>query len=813
MGRKGRRHHRRPHGNGVRHPATVVEEVEEETTKVATASKIRAATAVSATTVKASTTHKQEKLVPEVEEVAVAETAGGLTTSTPSKSNNNNSNKVEKASFASSSSSSPTCVMDVVPLITAAEDNASGGDDSVEYYSQSVTVLEDTDQQRHQHRHHKHSQKNYMMQSQQHFLKKQYREALEYGNLFFENAAANLQSRKKKEDSINEKDVVRLTPTILIPPRPQHPTTTGWTHQRRSMNGDKKREYSFAVSLSCDDYTAASSSSSSSDDFDSDPDQMASIVLQSWHELSKKEQEQQLKAQQQELPLPLERTTHHHNEEKKEVEDITGIMTQGSIARQQRLDRERSWMFLMPMLDYYNCCSSNSKSHDQISTNNTISLDLFLVWIPFWESHQQSQHAFEWTVQVLRRYYCFFDATTSRQQNKLIELLWLHCIGNQLPYVKATVDDGVVKTSPIEELIISITRAHQSNVNTTISATPHQQTMLTMNTSMMTQVDPLSVQEIIDTLDVLLCSITSASSSKDHHQHQQQQPKTMITKKAIERAHRWVSELTDTRTNSTNDTKSATKSQSQKKSKQQETSTSTAKRGEGKRSIKRRKSVTFASDNNAENTTYHSDADTATETRTDCNIDVQSTPASSSRNDNDPNVDGATGSGGTTQHGLVVSRREQFEVYCRNVVDWIQRLFLQFVLKIKIATASLTPSSLSSFVLPSDLLQQGLRAILGDGAFSVQRDGSSIATATRSISTATTMISTSLQSFVSMIKENQQIRQRVAFIVLMVLLSMKKSNRRRARQVATTAAKSVATTVILAPIREVIDALGLSTPS
>jgi len=711
----------------------------------------------------------------------------------------------------------------------------------VEYSQCVTTVLEDTDQHHHHHYHQQLQQKNYMMQSQQHFLKKQYREALEYGNLFFENAA-DLQKSSSKREGSNENDVVvHLTPTILIPPRPRrHPTTTGWTTSSSRSNSNnqkntvKSREYSFAVSLSVDHTAAASSSSSSpssSDDFvDSDPDQMASIVLQSWHELSKKEQheQQQLKAQQQQQqqlrfrPL-VEGSTRHHNgeEEKKEVEDTVG-MTQGSIAHQQRLDRERSWMFLMPMLDYYNNCRSSSKSHQNPTTISTpttkISLDLFLVWIPFWESHQQSQHAFEWTVQVLREYYCFVGThytnatTTSRQQKQLIELLWLHCICNQLPYIKTGDCDGSIMTSPIEELIISITptRYQRSNVNTTISTTPHQHSKLAMNNSMMTQVDSTSVVQVIDTLDVLLCSITSAASSKDQHQEQQQQT-MMITKKTIERAHRWVSELMDTESNnSTDDTKSAAKSESQRK----ENPTSTTKKREGDRTIKRRKSVTFASDNNT-GTTTNGDADTATETRADCDTTDVSSPGSSIQNNSDLNdvVVGASDGGIIHQYELVLPRREQFEVYCRNVVDWIQRLFLQFVLKIKITTASLAPPSLSSFTSPSDLLQQGLRAILGDGTFSLQRDASSATMATSSLSTATTLISSSLQSFVRRIKENQQLRQRVAFIVLMVLLSMKKSIRRRARQVATQAAKSVATTVILAPIREVIDALGLSMSS
>ena len=763
---------------------------------------------------------------------------------------------------------------------------------------------------------------NYMVQSQHHFLKKQYRESLEYGNLFFEAAAATKATKSKtKNKNMNnnissssiskptttssnmtttvdseEMSVVHLSPTILIPPpdprhyhhhhhlRRRHPTTTPTT------TTTKRREYSFAVSLlaSSSSSSPSNSSSNSSSFFDQDLDfdQMASIVLQSWHELSKIEQREQIKAQRQFL-VDNSVVVDNDNDEKKEVDNGNDnnhevIMTPGSIAHQRRLDRERSWLFLMPMLDYYNNNNNNDNDNDNdnddngnasstrtrntTTTTTTISLDLFLVFIPFWESHQQSQHAFEWTVQVLRQYNyyyyyyycgCFVPHTsherkkhittsptrTSRmkQQKQLIELLWLHCICNQLPYIKADSyggdNDNVsgMTTSPIEELILSITppqhqdRNFADNTTTpttmTISKSPtrHEQpTMLTMNSSMMTQVDPSSVQIIIDTLDVLLCSITSASASSSssssmdqqqtqtqkqqqkQQQQQQQQTKTtmMISKKTVERAHRWVTELIVTKPNK--DIKiCATAS----KTVQETTNVSSSSKETEGTNTKRRKSVTFASS-------------TCTDTSTE-----QPRPVSDDVIGQDTNHDDA---GGTIRHRLsVVSRRrrrqlqEQFEVHCRNVVDWIRRLFVQVVLKVKMITrTSLGPSPtlLSSFTSSSsssDMLQQGLSLVLGVGVSSIQRDHASSSGGTttsggRSISTTTALISTSFQSFVRMIKENQQLRQRVAFIVLMVLLSINKSNRRRARQVATNAAKSVATTVLLAPIREVMDALGLS---
>jgi hypothetical protein len=248
------------------------------------------------------------------------------------------------------------------------------------------------------------------------FLRKDYRQALVFVNEAFGFLERD-ESISKVSQTSNE-DIVTLSPSIRVPPQIESTLI--------AENNRKSRTYQFTVvktaKLSSRRYSRCRCQPPPQE-YRRVADDLASIGLQSWHELSMKERKSSPAA-------------------------TTSSETAIHIATSNE-----GWKFLKPIVQYYSLNNVNKRS------GHAISMGLLLVWIPFWESHGYEKEAFLWTAQVLMAAAAadndhVEDANEEKkdtadnesgnttqigknnlESKSLEELLWLHCICNQLPHV------------------------------------------------------------------------------------------------------------------------------------------------------------------------------------------------------------------------------------------------------------------------------------------------------------------------------------------------------------------------------------------
>jgi hypothetical protein len=253
--------------------------------------------------------------------------------------------------------------------------------------------------------------------AQRSFLRKDYRQALVFVNEAFGFLEQDASISKVSQTS-NE-DIVTLSPSIQVPPQIESTLI--------AENNRKRRTYQFTVvkttKLSSRRYSQCRCQPPPQE-YRRVADDLASIGLQSWHELSMKERKSSPAA-------------------------TTSSETSIHIATSNE-----GWEFLKPIVQYYSLKNVNKRS------GHALSMELLLVWIPFWESHGYEKEAFLWTVQVLiaaaaadndhvedaneeKKDTADNESGNTTQIGKnnlesksLEELLWLHCICNQLPHVR-----------------------------------------------------------------------------------------------------------------------------------------------------------------------------------------------------------------------------------------------------------------------------------------------------------------------------------------------------------------------------------------
>jgi hypothetical protein len=149
--------------------------------------------------------------------------------------------------------------------------------------------------------------------------------------------------------------------------------------------------------------------------------QLAAIGLQSWHELSKTEKAERRRQN----------------------------STRQSLLRNTDFYGRHAMKHLEPILNYFSVkeqgfiSDSNGKNSfrhgSDMDARRALTLDLFLVWTHFWQSHGCEKEVLTWTVQVLMascrlRLECQTGKDGETNEAKW-QRLWVHCVSHQLPHL------------------------------------------------------------------------------------------------------------------------------------------------------------------------------------------------------------------------------------------------------------------------------------------------------------------------------------------------------------------------------------------
>jgi hypothetical protein len=241
------------------------------------------------------------------------------------------------------------------------------------------------------------------------FLRKDYRQALLYVDEAF-GCLNGKSSRASSSIDLNndEKKIVTLYPSIQVP-----------THEGHAARNKNLRIYQFTVDLTRENSRMDPGCQCQFQEHRL-ADNFASIGLQSWHELALKERE------------------------------ATAAAPTTAPAECLSTTSDEGWEFLHPIIRYY---SIREEVRYGIE-HRAISMELLLVWIPFWESQGYCKEAFLWTVQVLLAASAAtaedednrsdgtdnvcpnVDRSSFKSSTPFQELLWLHCVCNQLPRIR-----------------------------------------------------------------------------------------------------------------------------------------------------------------------------------------------------------------------------------------------------------------------------------------------------------------------------------------------------------------------------------------
>jgi hypothetical protein len=220
--------------------------------------------------------------------------------------------------------------------------------------------------------------------AERHFLQKQYKDALFTVNeafLVMSMTARRNDSIKRQHNQQASNEVLCLSPPIRL--------------------AGRRRKFHFSVFFADDDPRM------SSDAEKSVAYSLAVIGLQAWHELSAKEVYS---------PVPSKRAR---------------SAATPSISKQ-------AWKHLEPILRYFTDCvngTNDSFGHlEGQSYPRELSMDLFVVWIPFWKSHGFDREAFVWATQLLLAVSSRTrDVRKEAKMSRNEEAIWLHYVSDQLP--------------------------------------------------------------------------------------------------------------------------------------------------------------------------------------------------------------------------------------------------------------------------------------------------------------------------------------------------------------------------------------------
>ncbi|KAG7338667.1 hypothetical protein IV203_020711 [Nitzschia inconspicua] len=229
--------------------------------------------------------------------------------------------------------------------------------------------------------------------AERHLLQRQYKEALFNVNRAFVQMTEDHSNENEYQhpNKHEQKDILLLSPCIQRP--------------------GKRKKFQFSVLLADEDPVQQLDLTQ----------QLAVIGLQAWHELSVKDRA-------------------NFNQSPRNRRSCNGSFEISSHA----------WKQLEPILNYFavdqstdnTICKSEptnrlKKSHK--SRCRGLSIDLLIVWIPFWESHGFDKESFIWATEILLNLSNRIrgeQGTNLRTMTHKDEVIWLHYVCNQLPHVK-----------------------------------------------------------------------------------------------------------------------------------------------------------------------------------------------------------------------------------------------------------------------------------------------------------------------------------------------------------------------------------------
>ncbi|KAG7371854.1 hypothetical protein IV203_017996 [Nitzschia inconspicua] len=229
--------------------------------------------------------------------------------------------------------------------------------------------------------------------AERHLLQRQYKEALFTVNRAFVQMIEDLSDENEYQhpNKHGQKDILLLSPCIQRP--------------------GKRKKFQFSVLLTDEDPVQQLDLTH----------QLAVIGLQAWHEISVKDRA-------------------HFSQSPRNRRSCNGSSEISNNA----------WKQLEPILNYFavdqstenSICKSEptnrlKKSHK--SRCRALSIDLLIVWIPFWESHGFDKESFLWATEILLSLSNRMrgeQGTNLRTMTHKGEVIWRHYLCNQLPHVK-----------------------------------------------------------------------------------------------------------------------------------------------------------------------------------------------------------------------------------------------------------------------------------------------------------------------------------------------------------------------------------------